>query len=71
MRNVCNYKQETITLRLDVNHLKDRVSYQRAIMDRVLDDLRDVDGELKAMDTFLTCRNKPIFQRILVKFDGF
>ena len=57
----CNYKQETITLRLDVNHLKDRVSYQRAIMDRVLDDLRDVDGELKAMVDDLPLRSVDLF----------
>ena len=45
----CNYEQETITLRLSVSQLKDRVACQRAITDKVLDDLRDVNGELKAM----------------------
>ena len=45
----CNYEQETITLRLDLNNLKERVACQRAIMDRVLDDLRDVNGELKTL----------------------
>ena len=38
-----------ITLRLDLNNLKERVACQRAIMDRVLDDLRDVNGELKTL----------------------
>ena len=57
----CNYEQETITLRLDVNHLKDRVSCQRAIMDRMLDDLRDVNGELKAMVDDLPLRSVDLF----------
>ena len=36
-------------MRLDLNHLKERVACQHAIMDRVLDDLCDVNGELKTM----------------------
>ena len=36
-------------MRLDLNNLKERVACQRAIMDRVLDDMRDVNSELKMM----------------------
>ena len=36
-------------MRLDLNNLKERVACQRAILDRVLDDMRDVNSELKMM----------------------
>ena len=45
----CNYEQETITLRLTVTQVKERLECQRAIMDKVLDDLRDMNDELRSL----------------------
>ena len=43
------HEQESLTLRLALNNLKERVVCQRVLLGKMVDDLRDVNSELKML----------------------
>ena len=43
------FEQESVTFRLALNNLKKRVVCQRVLLGRMVDDLRDVNSELKVL----------------------
>ena len=54
LEKCCIYEQEAISLRLTVTNIKEWLDCQRVIVERVLDDLRDVRSFLNLQ---ILCKN--------------